>query len=150
MLRFLYTKHATTRQINDALGMYAVADYFQAPCLSQRALANLESCLEVLFATRYWQSYRRQALMLLSGPYAQAAPGNLLVQVTARNVRAVLNDSGSVWDEIAQAEPDFAGRVLKACFPKPGSPGSEEPVQKSLKRPASRAFDDLQRDVGRW
>lgn len=147
MLRFLYTNHLTLRQENDALGTYTVADYFMTPRLSQRALARLERSLQGLVDTGYWQSYRRQALFLLSGPYVESKPGALLVQVTARNVRVILNDSG-VWDQIAQAHPDFAGRVLKACFSKTCSPKVEEPFHpNALKRPASRAFDDIHRQA---
>lgn len=146
MLRFLYMNNFTLRQENDALGTYAVADYFMTPSLSQRALARLERSLQGLVDTAYWQSYRRQALFLLSGPYAKSKPGALLVKVTANNVRVILNDSG-VWDQIAKAHPDFAGRVLKACFSKGCSPKTEEPFPNALKRPASRAFDDAQRQA---
>lgn len=139
MLHFLYTNKLTHRQDIDPLTTFAVADYFQASRLRQQSLAAFELGLQTLIDTKYWRNYRKHALALLREDWEGREPERVLVEVTARNCRAILHDSGT-WDEIVQMHAGFADKVLRACFPKP------QPQRAySLKRSASGAFDDAHR-----
>lgn len=139
MLQFLYTNKLTTRQDADPLATFSVAHYFQANNLRQQSLSVFEKGLQTLLDNKYWRNYRKHALLLQETQWEGREPERVMVEVTARNCQAILHDSGT-WDEIVQAYPGFADKVLRACFPKPKR-------EYSIKRSPSGAFDDAHRQL---
>lgn len=123
-----------------------MAEYFKVDELRYSSYACLTAYLRHLLRNRAWLQYLDLARRILDKKWEGRLPQDALVILTSRNYSSILHD-GNIWEQMTEASPGFADRVLQACFPKPTppEPASESTNQNPLKRTASGASDDTVR-----
>lgn len=140
MLKFLYTGRLQANQERDSLNTFAVGDYFRIMSLRSAGLSVFKRNLEAHIERDFCRTLQKIYLNCLS-KWPDTDIEKVLAQVAAAHARIVIHAPGMMWDEIINAHPGFANKVLKEAFPKLESQKLEP--QTSVSR--GSAFDDTRR-----
>lgn len=133
MLKYLYLQELDSTQKRDPIATFLVADYFQVVPLRTKATEELSKGLVKLAISKYFENFKKWCHIVLDG-HPDSDLEQAVIKVIADNIQMVMHESGA-WDELNNAYPSLARKVLEVLFPKPA------PVA-AIKRPAGVAFDD--------
>ncbi|KAL1858842.1 hypothetical protein Daus18300_009840 [Diaporthe australafricana] len=134
MLRYIYFQVLGKRQIKDPISAFVVADYFQVTSLCTIAAQQLTTGLDELVRKGYIIRFKEWCDLVLR-KHKDTLLEQMVVKFLASRIHWAMHDSNA-WDELTEAHPYLAKRIMQELFPKPV-------VEPRLKRPAGLAFDDV-------